>query len=61
MRAEFEFDIKQKVKIKLFGLDIIGRIIRAAVTGGGIIYDVEYFWEGEIKMRDFYAEDLEAV
>lgn len=62
MKVDFKFDPKQRVKIVAYGLGCEGRIYRCYVSGNsGIFYDVEYVIDGEIKQRDFYEDDLEAI
>lgn len=62
MNVEFKFPPKQKVKILAYGLDCNGRIQRCYVNcSGHIFYDVEYALDGDIKGRDFFEDDLEAL
>ena len=62
MNVEFKFSPKQKVKILAYGLDCNGRIQRCYVNcSGHIFYDVEYALDGDIKGRDFFEDDLEAL
>lgn len=55
---EFVFKPLEKVRVSAYGLDYLGVIIRCIWEDGAILYDVEYCSNGEIKRREFYAEQL---
>lgn len=62
MIVDFKFQPKQKVLIKAYGLNCEGRIHRCYINcSGHIFYDVEYALAAEIKGRDFFEDDLEAI
>jgi hypothetical protein len=57
---DFKFFPLDHVKIVAFGLNYPGRIAQCCwQPDNGIVYDVEYAADGEIKRREFYADELE--
>lgn len=50
------------VRITLYGLHFHGRVIRVIWESPmTIMYDVDYVCEGQLKRREFYADELEAA
>lgn len=55
---EFDYKPLEKVRISAYGLDYLGVVIRCIWEDGASIYDVEYCCDGDIKRREFYANQL---
>jgi hypothetical protein len=54
---EFEFQIKQKVRIKQ--LECEGKVVAIYICETGVRYEVRYFIKAEAKNVYFYADELE--
>ena len=57
----FQFSPLQYVKVSLYGLQYDGRVIRCIHESGGILYDVDYAHNGELRRREFYEDELSAL
>jgi hypothetical protein len=55
---EFVYRPLEKVYVSAYGLNYAGTVIRCVWEEGTVLYDVEYCADGEIKRREFYANQL---
>lgn len=58
MRLNTKFNIMQRVLIK--ELDVPATVSAILYFGLAVIYEVEYWWEGEIKKVQLYEYELTA-
>lgn len=61
-KSAVKFKPLDYVKVTLYGLNFHGRVIRVIWEHPmTVMYDVDYVCEGQLKRREFYGDELEAI
>lgn len=58
--TDFAYQPNQYVRVKLFGLNYCGRIVRCIRDADSNMYSVQYAKEGDIRRDEFYEDEIEA-
>jgi hypothetical protein len=60
--AAFAFEPRQHVRVVAFGLGYPGRVTQCVLRPlGRMIYEVEYAADGDLHVREFDGDELEAA
>lgn len=57
----FKFQPHQSVKVKAYSLHYSARILRCIWDGRSHVYQCDYAVDGEIRSREFFEDELEAI